>query len=492
MGAWRGALARVAGRLLACGALVGCSGAQPPPAPAPGLPAAPSARPTETTPNREVEFADKALGAWLASRLPNGGALTNRADGSPGIVHSVQENETVADVAESYLELTNVYLADDLAQAIRDENRLGSTDALAPGANLQIPSVVSAVPKAPSEGRLGWPDDKNLRGLHLRGQVATGKSFARVLDAMSIRGINLVVLDVKDADGRLTHPSRVALANEVGAIRRPSIRHLARTIQFAHDRGIRVAMRFVCFEDALLSRARSDLAVQSVRGRPLYIGWVDPANETVQNYLLELAAEAMDAGADEIQLDYVRYPVIGAENADFRLKERRRRKPEIIRDFVHRVHELTQSRGVPLSVDVFGILAEGVRSDVQGLGQDPVLLARECEAIAPMLYPSHYPKGFMGFDEPGDHPELVRVGVRKLIALIRRGRPRPTAVVRPWIQGMSFHSPTFGPQYIAEEVNHAKHAGAAGWMLWNPTQDYSDTWQAIAPQRAAPASVASR
>jgi hypothetical protein len=479
--------------LLAFGALVGCSGAQPRPAPPSGAPAAVSSvRPAQTAPARDVEFADKALAAWLESRLPKGGVQTNRPDGSVEIVHTVQGSETVADVAEAYLELTNVYLADDLAQAIRDENRLGSTDTLAPGVNLQIPSIVGAVPKPPSESRLGWPEDKNLRGLHLRGQVAAGKSFPRVLDAMSVRGINLVVLDVKDADGRLTYPSRVALANEVGAVRRPSIRHLARTIQFAHDRGIRVAMRIVCFEDALLSRARSDLAVQSVRGRPLYIGWVDPGSETVQNYLLELAAEAMDAGADEVQLDYVRYPVIGAENADFRLKQRGRSKPQIIRDFVHRVHELTQSRGVPLSLDVFGILAEGVRSDVQGLGQDPVLLARECEAIAPMLYPSHYPKGFMGFEEPGDHPELVRVGVRKLIALIRRGRPRPTAVVRPWIQGMSFHSPSFGPQYIAEEVNHAKQAGAAGWMLWNPTQDYSDTWQGITPQRPAPASVASR
>ena len=42
--------------------------------------------------------------------------------------------------------------------------------------------------------------------------------------------------------------------------------------------------------------------------------------------------------------------------------------------------------------------------DLENLGQDPELLARECDALAPMVYPSHYPRGFMGFDVPGDHP----------------------------------------------------------------------------------------
>src|SRR5260370_484777 len=118
------------------------------------------------------------------------------------------------------------------------------------------------------------------------------------------------------------------------------------------------------------------------------------------------------------------------------------------------------------------------------LGQAPGLLARECEALAPMVYPSHYPKGVMGLDVPGDDPELVRVGVRKPLTLIRRGPRSPDlALVRPWIQGMPYHAPSFGPQYIAEEVNHAAKGGASGFMVWNPSQNFTDTWQAIAAPR---------
>jgi hypothetical protein len=246
-------------------------------------------------------------------------------------------------------------------------------------------------------------------------------------------------------------------------------------------------MRIVCFADDLLSRKKGELAVQHVQKRPLYIGWLDPSNDAVQQYVVDLATEAVEAGADEIQLDYVRYPVEHVENADFHLRERNLRRTEVIRDFVRRVHTMTQAHEVPLSVDIFGIVAEGIKTDIENLGQDPGLLARECEALSPMVYPSHYPRGFHGYDEPGDHPELVRVGVSNLLNLIRRHKPREKddgdsrerALVRPWIQGMPWHAPSFGPQYIADQVGHADKAGATGWMVWNPSQDYTATWQGI-------------
>src|SRR5207244_772777 len=118
----------------------------------------------------------------------------------------------------------------------------------------------------------------------------------RVLDAMAARGMNLVVIDLKDADGHISYPSKVPLASEIGAVKKPSMAHLWRTIQLAHDHGVRVAMRIVCFQDWLLARVRDDLAVQSVRKHALHIGWLDPANDVVQKYVLDLAGEAMDAG----------------------------------------------------------------------------------------------------------------------------------------------------------------------------------------------------
>jgi hypothetical protein len=422
--------------------------------------------------------AERPIAAWLRARLPPGGTLVERVDRSLGIEHTVQDQQTIQDVADAYLDLTSVYLVDDLAREIRGENHLARRATPEAGQRLTIPDVLQDVPE-----RLGWPDDDGLRGLHVRSVVAAGPSFGYVLDRMASRRMNLVVLDVKDADGRITYPSNVPLAKEIGAVSHPALRSLAHTIQFAHAHGVRVAMRIVCFADDLLSLKRGDLAVQSVKHRPLHAGWLDPRNETVQNYVLDLVAESLEAGADEIQLDYVRYPVTGVEGADFGLEERGLTRPDVITAFAHRVHEMTRARGVPLTLDIFGIVAEGIKADLEHLGQDPPRLARECEVLAPMVYPSHYPKGFMDFEEPGEHPELVRIGVRRLLALIRRGQPEIATRVRPWIQGMPYRAPSFGPKYILEEVNHANRAGAAGWMLWNPAQDFAVTWDAIAPMR---------
>src|SRR5450432_1664661 len=163
--------------------------------------------PAAKPPPARLPYADPALAHWIETRLPRGGAVVARSDGSPSISHCLQDNDNVDTVADSYVELTHFYRADDLARAIRDENKLAPGDAPEPGARLVIPAVIDTVPAEPSEGRLGWPDDKVLRGVHVRGVVAVGKNFARLLDQMAARGMNLIVLDVKDADGRLTFPS---------------------------------------------------------------------------------------------------------------------------------------------------------------------------------------------------------------------------------------------------------------------------------------------
>src|SRR5262249_6213069 len=153
-------------------------------------------------------------------------------------------------------------------------------------------------------------------------------------------------------------------------------------------------------------------------------------------------------------------------NADFHLKERNLTQTTVIRDFVRKVHGVTQAHGVPLSLDVFGVIAFGHRVDIDALGQDPALLAPECEALSPMVYPSHYSKGFHGWDEPGDHPEIVGLGTKGVLELTG-GKG---AVVRPWLQAMRWKSPSYSPAYLAQEVQAAGAAGAAGWLMWNPGQ----------------------
>ncbi|MBP9114412.1 MAG: hypothetical protein KBF88_16475, partial [Polyangiaceae bacterium] len=318
-------------------------------------------------------------------------------------------------------------------------------------------------------------------GLYVRGSTAAGKLYHHILENMAARDYNAIVLDLRDYDGPITFPSRTSLATETKATKGAPIRDLARTIRFAHEKGIRVIARIACFEDELMAKAKTDLSVRGKSGGVYRIGWLDPNNETAQNYVIDLAKEAMDAGADEVELDYVRYPVLGIKNADFRLEEKKLTKIDVIRNFVRRVHDVTSARKVPLSLDVFGVVAHGQRSDIEALGQDPAVLAKECEALSPMVYPSHYNKGFMGFEEPGDHPEIVGFGTKKTIEQL--GENKNETIVRPWLQAVSWKSPTYSPSHLRAQMDAADKNGGKGWLLWNPSQNYGYAWQARAVKK---------
>jgi hypothetical protein len=436
-------------------------------------------------PASEASGPKSELSEWLTSRVPAGGSVVVGADGAVSIVHTVRSGETFTGIADTYLDLTDIYLLADLAIAIRKENGLANDAEPQAGARLAIPGVVKERWKSTDEERLGWPSDKVLRGLYVRGLTAGGPLYMRLLAHMAERPLNLIVLDTKDYDGLLTYPSKVPLANEIGATKGAPIRDLARAIRFAHARGIRVAMRISCFEDELLARTKGDLSVQSVWHRPYRIGWLDPSNPDAQQYIIDLANEAMDAGADEIELDYVRYPVVAIKDADFNLAKRKLTKKKVVTEFVRKVHAVTKARGVPLSLDIFGIISEGVREDIENLGQDPVLLAKECEALSPMVYPSHFRSGYQGFEIPGNHPEIVGISTRKIVQQIKRAHVRDAAVVRPWLQAASYNSPDYGPPWVASEVRAAESSGAFGWLMWNPVQTYTVTWNAVPRSKAA-------
>jgi hypothetical protein len=417
--------------------------------------------------------------SWIRERLPEGGEVDVARGEDPEIFHTAQAGQTIEKIAGLYLDLTDVYLLNDLAEDIRKANPK-SRYVLKPGTRLSIPHLVKAAYATGEAARLGWPDDHVLKGVYMRGDTAGGRLYVGILDRMADRGMNAIVLDTKDTDGWLTYKSKVPLAIETGATKPAAIRDLGRAIRFAHDRGIRVIMRISCFHDELVSKAKLDMSIRGNWGGALKIGWFDPSNEAAHQYVIDLAKEAIDAGADEIQLDYVRYPVFGTKNADFHLKERNLTRVEVIRNFVREVHAVTKPHHVPLSLDVFGVIALGKRVDIDALGQELSVLAPECEALSPMIYPSHYAKGFMGFDEPGAHPEIIAVGTKGSLDQIA-GIPN-AAVVRPWLQDMNWESPGFGPEYLRSEMKHAEAAGGTGWLLWNPGQDYSYAFQVL-PRR---------
>ncbi len=432
-----------------------------------------------TTAKKESSPGD--LIAYIRSKLPKGGSV----EGEPAkITHKVQAGETPSSIAGAYLELTEAYKAEELAQAI------GKTNAnVHPGATITIPRPLTRLPRDPKEEKLGWPEDRILRGVFVTGSYASIK-WADTVEKVEDHGLNAIVLDGKDYDGYVNYPSKAKIAVESKAIRDKNVPDLVRAIRYAHWHNVHVIVRIPCFHDPWVDKHLPDSRL-SIRytptGKPIHVDWIDPTLPESQDYAIELAKEAIAAGADEIQLDYVRFPVHLPMKVAMLPPQTERSK--IMRDFVKRVRAVTQPAGVYLSLDFFGVAATGERDDIERLGQDIATVAPEADAISLMSYPSHYAKHYMGFDNAADHAEII--GISNKAALAQLKPTGAKTIFRTWLQAFPNGVTRYGSEYLLAQAKSAETSGGHGWLMWSPACEYSAVWNGW-PSKKKAAQAAAR
>ena len=483
-------------RFVLVASLVSCSARTPPaveardaespPAPPSSQVVAPSPAPSQAptaeqaaTPPTGAPTRDELV-AYLKKNAPKGGAV--EAGDAIKLTHTVTAGDTYPAIAAAYLDLTEIYTPSELARAIERKN-----PSLVADSKIEIPAVLTRAPRDPREEKLGLPEDKALRALFMTGPFLAQK-WVESLDKMAARGINAVILDAKDYQGPVTYPSKAKIAVEIGAAARPSIPNLARAIRFAHWRGIRVSLRIPCFHDPWADKKANGgrlSLISATSGQPVHIDWLDPTNKEAQDYAIELAKEGIEAGADEINLDYVRFPVHITER--FAKLPDPSKRSAIIRDFVKRVHAETKPAGVLLSLDLFGVTATGARSDIDRLGQDIAVVGPEAEVIMPMVYPSHYDKGYNGWEHPGDHPEIVGIGVKAAVAQL--AKVKSTTVVRSWLQAFAWRTSVYGTKYVVDQARSAEANGGIGWGMWSPSCEYSAVYNGFPVKTSATATA---
>lgn len=417
--------------------------------------------------------------AYIKAHLPKNGSVEGELP-SHKIFHKVQPGDNAQSIAAAYLEVTETYRAEELAQAIVRKN--ANINA---GAKIEIPTPLTHPIKDPKDERLGWPEDKVLRGVFVTGSYASIR-WADTVEKVADHGLNAIVLDGKDYDGYVNYPSKAKIAIESGAIREKNIPDLARAIRYAHWHGVRVIVRIPCFHDPWTDKhlpgARLSIKYTPT-GKPIHVDWLDPTNTEAQDYAIELAKEGLDAGADEIQLDYVRFPVHLTMKVAVLPPQQERSK--VIRDFVKRVHTITQAAGAYLSLDFFGVASTGERDDIERLGQDIPVVAPEADAISLMSYPSHYGKGYMGWSNPADHPEIIGIGNK---AAVEKLKPTGAKTIfRTWLQAFPLGVTNYNSQYLLAQAKSAETSGGHGWLMWSPACEYGPVWSGWPSKKKAEA-----
>ena len=294
-------------------------------------------------------------------------------------------------------------------------------------------------------------------------------NFKGFLDIVVRTRTNAVVIDVKDDWGIINAPVENKVAKEIGAVRNTNIKEI---IAKLHEKGVYVIARNVTFKDKKLYAAyNSKYAIWDKYANTAWVGlprerWCDPYSDFVRQYNIDVAKETAKLGFDEIQFDYIRFPSDGPTGKClFRYKTNDDTfKSEILGDFLA---QAKREISIPVSIDIYGY--NGWYRFGNNIGQDIEFFSRFIDVICPMVYPSHFGGKFYSQYPVPERPYfIVRDSTFRGIYL-SHGR----IVLRPWIQGWNYLSPTWGPDYILKQIKAVKDGGGSSYTFWNPKGDHS-------------------
>lgn len=308
------------------------------------------------------------------------------------------------------------------------------------------------------------------RGISVGGPaVGDPERWAELLDLAARTEVNMFVVDIKDESGAVYFDTSVDLAHAVGAV---DVRYdPAEVAADMREAGLYLVGRIVTFQDPRAARSRPEIAVwDSATEAPYRSGYqyfLDPTDAGARGYALDLAVDACRQGFDEIQFDYVRYPDGYGESAVFDGGSEPDTRQEAIRTFLLEAGRLLHPLGCAVAADIFGFITT-VSGD-GGIGQQLEALANTVDVLSPMLYPSHYSRGWFGYDSPVSNPGGV-VG-----AALDDGleRVEGQVIIRPWIQDFSYTT-----SQVREQIDAADER-QLGWMLWNALSEFTE--DALAP-----------
>ena len=282
---------------------------------------------------------------------------------------------------------------------------------------------------------------EETKGVYLtRWSAGSEVRVAQVLELARQGKVNSVVVDIKDSGGSVAYDSGVLEAAALGA-ERGNIKNIALFLERFHEAGLYVIARIAVFQDPVFAGAHPEYALRKESSpQELWtdnkgLAWVDPAARAAWEYNAALATDAFSRGFDEVNFDYVRFPSDGnLSDISYPVWDEEMPMREVISSFYEYLD--AGLRNKVISVDLFGLAAADTWDDM-GIGQVLEDALPFFDFISPMVYPSHFAPGFLGFKNPDEHPyEVVNFSLqraRERVAEFAKTR-ESAAKLRPWLQ----------------------------------------------------------
>jgi hypothetical protein len=421
---------------------------------------------------------------------------TLRPDTLKGVIVDADSGEPIANatviatpsLASSDVAFSRIDKSTDGAFTLSGMPEQGFIQILAPGYRKQVIEIKPG--SIPATIKL---EKFEVKALYVTAAVASRPNLlAKYFDIIDRTELNAIVIDLKsdlrDDLGLIYYDSQVPIVKELGTSS-PNM-DIKAILADAKQRGIYTIARVHIFShDNVLADARPDWGARDrVTGEvfadyptpEIRYAWLDPWNQNVWDYNIQLSVEAAQLGFDEINYDYIRFPSLEFSADD---KERLQLSREgtaedrfaNIAEMLKRSQRAINGAGAFLSVDVFGYVAF---QPVELIGQSVASMAPYTDYMCPMVYPSHFVPGEFGFDNPAEHPyEIIQKSMEAGLKQIDGQRAR----LRPWLQDFTLIwvpdelLVEYGPEQVRAQIDAVEDSDdSVGWILYDSSNRYEE------------------
>lgn len=345
--------------------------------------------------------------------------------------------------------------------------------------------------KTDSFDPVDWKESHpKVRGLYITGPTAGSQRMNEIIQLIDDTELNAVVIDVKDDNGNITFSMEGNDAVTALDACVPYITDMPELMKTLKEHDIYTIARIPCFKDPTLAAGKPELALCKPDGSPIVDGkgvaWVNPCKKEVWEYLVGIATSCKEVGFDEVQFDYVRFPVgEDAEAADYGEEVTPENKHTYIEGFLSYASDELHAIDMPVTADLFGTVI-GNPIDIEQVGQDYTALSTTADALCPMIYPSHYGPGNFNLKVPDAAPyETILAALEGSKKELSSVKEEDCAVIRPWLQ--AFSAPwvqghiSYGGDEIRAQIQAVYDAGYEEWILWNAKCNYTQDGLEAAP-----------
>jgi len=287
--------------------------------------------------------------------------------------------------------------------------------------------------------------------------------------------INALVLDLKDEFGLNYKPANAEWAKNGGTS--GVIRNLPALLDTLRAHKILPIARLVVFKDSVAARLNPEHTIRQPNGSVWRdkkgLAWVNPYDRKIWAYNIGVAEELAKIGFGEIQFDYIRFPEPYKSLPPQVFPGTNGSKPDALAEFLKEANGRLDKVGARSTADIFGLVTT-VGGPLE-IGQWWEKLAPHTDALLPMVYPSHYPRGSFGIPSPNADPyKVLKIALTRARERNEKMGLKTPEHVRPYLQAFTLGSPHYGPEQLNAQKRATYDSGFDGWVLWSPGSKYEE------------------